>query len=184
MDINITGNPGTGNSFTDIHIDHVEHYYPNATNVTNNYGDSRRRHTESSVTAETASPELRAVQQKNILDYVNKLLKDVKPQYQPHYAPIWRDILTIPDVDAEIYNPGKQQGTTFNRSLVANIIHALGHHGEDGTQSIFVNPYNAAAFAERLQGDKDHSVRSVLGQPLTRVLYNKVYEVLQKHLRI
>lgn len=43
MDINITGNPGTGNTFQEIHIDTVQNYNPNATTViNNNYGDKQK----------------------------------------------------------------------------------------------------------------------------------------------
>lgn len=186
MNLNITGDPGTHNTYNEvnIHIDHVENFNPNATNVTNNYGDSGRRHEESSVTAETASPELRAVQRDDIIEYVNRLLKYVALEYATQYETLWLAILTIPEVAAEVYTPGKQQGTTFNRNLVANIIHALGHHGADGKHSIFKVPYNAAAFTEVLHGDKDHSVRAALGTPLARVIYNKVYEQLQTTLKI
>lgn len=36
MDINITGNPGQGNTFQEIHIGTVQNYNPNATTVINN----------------------------------------------------------------------------------------------------------------------------------------------------
>lgn len=40
MDINIKGNPGTGNTFQEVHIGTVQNYNPNATTVINyNYGD-------------------------------------------------------------------------------------------------------------------------------------------------
>ena len=38
MDINIKGNPGTGNTFQEIHIGTVQNYNPNATTVINNIG--------------------------------------------------------------------------------------------------------------------------------------------------
>ena len=40
MDIKIKGNPGTGNTFQEIHIGTVQNYNPNATTVINNYGMS------------------------------------------------------------------------------------------------------------------------------------------------
>ena len=43
MDINIKGNPGTGNTFQEIHIGTVQNYVPNATTViNNNYGDKQK----------------------------------------------------------------------------------------------------------------------------------------------
>lgn len=35
MDININGNPGTGNTFQEVHITNVQNYNPNATTVIN-----------------------------------------------------------------------------------------------------------------------------------------------------
>ena len=40
MDININGNPGTGNTFTEIHVQHAGSVNPNAQTVNNNYGMS------------------------------------------------------------------------------------------------------------------------------------------------
>ena len=46
MDIKITGNPGTGNTFQEIHINYVETIAPSATTVTNNhYGDRKPERT-------------------------------------------------------------------------------------------------------------------------------------------
>lgn len=43
MEINIKGDPGQGNTFQDIHIDHVDNFNPNATTVVNNYyGDKQK----------------------------------------------------------------------------------------------------------------------------------------------
>ena len=40
MKLDITGNPGTGNTFSETHIDYVENYNPNAqTVINNNYGN-------------------------------------------------------------------------------------------------------------------------------------------------
>ena len=43
MKLDITGNPGTGNTFSETHIDYVENYNPNAqTVINNNYGTRKR----------------------------------------------------------------------------------------------------------------------------------------------
>lgn len=43
MDLKITGNPGTGNTFQEVHIGTVQNYNPNATTVINhNYGERHK----------------------------------------------------------------------------------------------------------------------------------------------
>ena len=55
-----------------------------------------------------------------------------------------------------IYRVGKQQGTNFNRNLVANILYYMSRHGAYGER------YNAAAMAYRLENSKDSSIRAAL----------------------
>ena len=43
--------------------------------------------------------------------------------HQHNRQTLWRSILALPEVDAVVYNPGKQKNTTFNRNLIANIIY-------------------------------------------------------------
>ncbi len=38
MELNIKGNPGSGNHYDDVHIDNVDNYTPNARTVVNNQG--------------------------------------------------------------------------------------------------------------------------------------------------
>lgn len=42
MKIEITGNPGTGNTFSEVHIGYVNNYNPNATTVVQNYYDGKQ----------------------------------------------------------------------------------------------------------------------------------------------
>ena len=66
MDIN---NPGTGNTFQEIHINHVETFAPSATTVINNhYGD---RKPERAATDSNTKNADRVQRQAEIMQYVN-----------------------------------------------------------------------------------------------------------------
>lgn len=109
------------------------------------------KQTQAEVTDKTA---VRA----EILAYVNKIRIFVKEDWKSRYKKMWEDILDLDVISREVYNPGKQQGTDFNRNLVANIIHFL------DAQKLYKNAYNASTMAMALEGDKDHSVRGALGK--------------------
>ena len=92
-----------------------------------------------------------------ILSYVSSVRSHLASSWKNNYMKMWDDILNLPAVSAQIYKPGKQQGTNFNRNLVGNILHYLSSKGP------FPN-YNAAQMAFSLEGDKDHPVRAALGK--------------------
>lgn len=169
MKIEITGNPGTGNSFTEVHINNVENYNPNAQTVINhNYGSRAKKGGDNpqNVNNIDTAP-IRA----EILNYVSRLKPYLADDSKQGYEKLWNDILDIPEVTAQIYNPGKQQDTNFNRNLVANIIHYLGTRGA-------FSEYNAAQLTERLEGDKDHSVRRALGKDPDDEIIDKIKALL------
>ena len=154
MDVNLNGNPGTGNTFMEIHIQHVDNFYSiiPAKDDNGTHAETQPAESYTSPTGDTAP--LR----NEILAYVNRLRAFLSDEWKGKYQQIWEDILDLKAMSASAYNPGKQQGTNFNRSLIANVIHYLHDLGVYGTA------YNAARFAEYLEGDKDHSVRSALGK--------------------
>ncbi len=100
-------------------------------------------------------------QQKNeaIMDYVNRLKPIVNNQFLNNYNAIWTDILEERDVKQLIYNKGKQQDTTFNRNLVAQIIHQI-------APLVYVPTANTVVMAELLEPGKgvSHPVRQKLGE--------------------
>lgn len=155
MDIHITGNPGTGNTFQEIHIGTVQNYNPNATTVINhNYGD-RPRPAPAGAPCQPAPDHapLRA----EVLRYVSRLECCVAPQWAARYRTLWETVLDAPEVEAVAYEPGKQQNTTFNRALVANIIYIM-------CMEQVIQERNASRLAELLERDRDHSVRAQLGR--------------------
>ena len=163
MTIDIKGDPGKGNTFMEISIEHVDNFYPAAfpiagVNVSNKGTHARQQDVEPCVDTAQIRGE--------ILDYVSRLRSHLANDWKNSYQRVWEEILDLTVVSASVYATGKQQGTNFNRSLVANIIHYLSGRGAYG------NSYNAAQFALLLEGDKDHSVRSALGKdPSTDVAF-------------
>ena len=94
-----------------------------------------------------------------IMEYVGRLKPVVKEQYLDHYDQIWEGILEINQVKAVIYNKGKQQDTTFNRNLLAKIIHQV-------SWWLYESSANTVIMAEYLDPGKgiDHPVRQKLGE--------------------
>lgn len=166
MDINIKGNPGTGNTFQEIHIGTVGNYNPNATTIINHYGTrgegeapAKKKKRSDSVhdmleQDNISTESIRA----EILSYVSCLRPHVVQDKRDQFMKLWDSILSLPEVEKDLYDPGKQQNTNFNRNLVANIIHYLHYFG------FYDTLYNAASLTYALEADKDHPVRRALGQ--------------------
>lgn len=157
MDINIKGDPGTGNTFTEVNIQNVESYNPNATSVTvnhNYYGDKKGsvRASEDKDTIDTTPI------REEILNYVSCLRPQLKDEWKSSYMKMWNGILDLDVIAGAVYKTGKQQDTNFNRALVANIIHYL------DSRHIYKEAYSPTAMAIALEGDKDHSVRGPLSK--------------------
>jgi hypothetical protein len=103
----------------------------------------------------TRNPQL---SQKSILDYVMRLHPShVRQEWQDKYQALWEEILELSAVADKIYNPGRQQGTTFNRNLVANILHLMAE------KKVLTFTASAKNMAIVLEGDADASVRAQLG---------------------
>lgn len=112
---------------------------------------------------------------KSILEYVSKLVTELSDDWTQKYFKEWNGILALDIVAAKVYDPGKQQGTVFNRNLVANIIFYLGQNG------VFKSPYKASHMARLLEGDPDSSVRAALGKyPDEKIVsrLNRYFELL------
>lgn len=159
MDININGNPGTGNTFTEIHVQHADNVNPNATTVTvthHHYGEGqvapKAKATGGDTNVDTA------LIRTEILNYVDRLRPQLNGEWKHGYTKLWEGILDLGIVADSIYKPGKQQRTNFNRSLVGNIIHYLDRYG------LYKNAYNATALAIALENDEGHTVRMALGK--------------------
>lgn len=166
MDINIKGDPGQGNTFQEIHINKVDNFNPNATTVINNYyGEKQKPAPAAEKVLQDAEREQR---KSDILQYVAKLTQYVSKDWKNRYETLWKNILALPEVEAEVYEPGKQKGTTFNRNLIAHIIYIMCKEG-------VMIERNATRLATALEGSGEHSVRNQLGQhPSNREITDKV----------
>lgn len=167
MDININGNPGTGNTFQEVRITNVQNYNPNATTVINyNYGEKSK--TASSPDNNMTDDE-REHLKTEIMTYVSRIKQYVAKEWKNRYETTWRSILDIPEVKSLVFSPGKQKDTLFNRNLVANIIYIMCNAG-------LFDDTNATTLAVALEDNKEHSVRSQLGK-------EPADELLVKHVR-
>ena len=94
-----------------------------------------------------------------IMNYVDRLKPIVKAEYQSRYEELWDELLELHEVKLQVYDKGKQQDTTFNRNLVAQIIHMM-------KDKLYLSSVNAAQMAEHLEPGKGvaHSVRQKLGE--------------------
>ena len=170
MEINIKGDPGQGNTFQEINIGHVDNFNPNATTVVNNYyGEKQKPAPAAEKVLQDAEREQRKAA---ILQYVARLTQYVSKDWKNRYDTLWKNILALPEVEAEVYEPGKQKGTTFNRNLIANIICMMVR-----TEVFTTN--NATHLTIALEGDKEHSVRNQLREyPQNDDIKEKINDLL------
>ena len=112
-----------------------------------------------------------------IMEYVKRLMPVVREEYQSVYSEMWLGILDVKEVKLQVYNKGKQKGTTFNRDFVAQIIHQLGSR-------IYMPEANAVVMAEHLEPEKgrDHPVRQKLGESPDKSIKNAVEAFLKDNL--
>lgn len=92
-----------------------------------------------------------------IMEYVGRLKPLVKEELRESYEGLWMEMLELEEVKQQVYNKGKQQNTTFNRNLVARIIHQIGN-------KVYLVGINDQQYAEYLEPGKgkNHSVRQQL----------------------
>ena len=118
------------------------------------YNDHRSIEKEEKKSGESASCSKEA-----IMEYVGRLKPVVKAEYQTEYDTIWEGILELTQVRTHVYKKGKQQDTTFNRNLVAQIIHQV-------SDWLYLPTANTVKMAEYLEPEKGsgHPVRQKLGE--------------------
>lgn len=111
--------------------------------------------------------------QADILQYVSNLKEYVATNWEGKYENLWRKILDDFSVATEIYNPGRQQDTTFNRNLVANIICVM-------CEQHVLTEKNATKLTIALEGDKDKSVRGQFCSPST-IIEARVKKIIEEN---
>ena len=169
----------SGRPLTIFNIREVHQLNPNATHVTNHYyGDQFvpkevQRNEPSALAPENATrnPQL---SKKSILEYVMRLYPlHVRQEWIEKYQALWEEILELPAVVSRIYDKGRQQGTTFNRNLVANILHLMAEKKVLATD-------NATKLAMTLEGTSDTSVRAQLGVMPPKEIESSVGKMIVK----
>lgn len=170
----IEGNPGQNNTF--INIGTAYNVNPNATKVENTFIIGSQEEGNSAVTeAMSGRPDskklgamtLREMLKKDMIDtgnikneilnYISSIRIKLESNKDKLYLQLWGRIIENENFKMDLYDPGKQQ-CTFNRNLVANIIHYL------DTKGFYMESYNQSAMARALEGDDQHPVRGALGK--------------------
>ena len=136
------------------------------------YQELNTQETQKPIAVEHASPQGKEA----IMEYVGRLRPLVKEQYQERYDQIWEGILEISQVKAVIYDKGKQQDTTFNRNLLAQLIHQV--------EIIYLSSANNTLMTTYLEPERgaDHPVRQKLGEVPDKDIKNAVEDYMKKHL--
>lgn len=128
------------------------------------YESSKRREKDDSVTTSKDA----------VLEYVRRLMPVVKEEYRDNYETIWTGILELEAVRVKIYDKGKQKDTTFNRNLLAQMIHQV-------SSVLYVPTANTVQMSEYLEPQKgvDHPVRQKLGESPERTIKNAIDDYLK-----
>lgn len=114
------------------------------------------------------------------MEYVGRLKDMVTPAWEERYMELFKRIFALPQVRLNIGIVGKQQGTTFNRNLVANFVQIMLQEHE-----IFVPSANPMRMAEKLENNKDHSVKVALGAvPEDKQLKQAVKDIIEESKKI
>ena len=187
----IEGDPGQNNTF--INIGTAYNVNPNATEVHNTFNIGTREEGDKAIAeamgGKSDGKKLGAMTlremlkndlidtghiQKEILNYVSCIRTKLKKEQDKRYVALWATIVEHEAFAVDLYDPGKQQ-CTFNRNLVANIIHYLDSKG------FYEKPYSAAAMTRALEdGEDQHPVRSALGKDPEPKYCQVVDEILKE----
>ena len=95
----------------------------------------------------------------------------VRKEWQEKYETLWESILELPAISAIIYDKGKQQGTTFNRNLVGNILHLL-------AEKKVLKTNNATRLAMELEGSSEASIRQKLGEMPEKKIKDSIEDLI------
>lgn len=162
----------SGRPLTIFNIREVHQLNPNATHVTNHYyGDQfvPKEHVHTAITSPDNKTQPATRNPQLIIDYVMRLHPiHVRQEWREKYQALWEEILELPAVADRIHDKGRQQGTTFNRNLVANILHLMAE------KKVLAITANATKMAEALEGDANASVRAKLGEMPPRAIEQAV----------
>ena len=109
-----------------------------------------------------------------IIQYARKVCVHLADEWKSDFDKLWIEILGKKVVTDAIYRVGKQQGTNFNRNLVANILCYMDSLG------VFGNSYNAASMAMALEGSKESSIRAALRKAPSAEIVSRLNRYFEK----
>ena len=189
MKVQIEGNPGTGNSYTENtwNIEKVETLAPNVTTIINKHyhigetsGSRFLVSSEEAIEAVAEQMEQGKVQPANlkyktkkkpvvdtevikdeILLWVSRVRPLLDDVWKADFQNIWADILDMQEVKDKVYAPGKQKNTNFNQYLVGNILYFM---FEDCGAWSEDKDYNASEVCMRLINTTEHQLRKELAK--------------------
>ena len=97
----------------------------------------------------------------DIKEYVGRLKGALSAGWsEKQYDDLWDCVLSLPSVKSKAKQTGKQQNTTFNRNLIAHILRVMLING------VFAAGTTNQSMSEALEGTRDHSVRTAIGETL------------------
>lgn len=171
-DKNMNAPQGNGNTY--VNISHAENVITGNIETFNNVHNEGGVKKAKSATDEAESKGDRLQRQMEIMQYVSNLKDFVAKEWQSRYDDLWKAILEDTEVACVIYEPGKQQNTTFNRKLVANIIYIM-------CKLDVIEETNVTKLTLALEGNKDSSVRGQLAiNPSDEVIKRRVENIVAK----
>lgn len=173
MNIDKDKDLGTGNTFQEFNIGHVENLNPAATTVVNNYYGTRgipQSNSQDPINKESIREE--------ILQNVENTLQYVNFSWKNKYMALWADILELPEVESVVYDKGKQCGTRFNRKEVCHILCYLGKYA-DGGIGIF-KTYVASYIAACLGAGNMNTLRSELGFRPSKEIQHAIDKLMEE----
>lgn len=136
--------------------------YAGAQNVIVNHFGDKNTTKKSQPSAESEDPVQEALRKQSVkeavLQYVMKTMDFVADQWSDKYMLFWERLFLVPDFEARIYNPGRQQNTVFNRSLVGNVMGFLCSRG------VYLKKVTNKSLTKALEGDSDASIRQAMGK--------------------
>lgn len=192
MDKRKKGRPCRKGKNVSVCIGRVEHYHSGRTTIYNTYVKCHRKVVRELVAAlrqplpqivpqpakaERPSASNTAVDKnirKEIIEYACKVRYHLADEWKSRYEKMWNDILDLDVVSRDIYRVGKQQGTNFNRNLVANILCYMDSLG------VFGKRYNAASMAMALEGSKESSIRAALRKAPSAEIVSRLNRYFEK----
>lgn len=168
-----TNKYGTGNTFIYLGKGAIYQHLPNTTQVTNITKNYLYGGKPEQLQQKRLDDEEKKIRKNAILRYVKRMAELVTDKWKERHDELWLHILETPEVNAQIYDPGKQRGTLFNRNLVGSIIGLL-------AQKMVYSTRKATQLTMALEGSEKHSIRQAITLPPSQEINNAVLQLLNQ----